>query len=544
MRTTMKSERWNQDLSLTGKLIQPFGQGLLWSVGNEKEFWYLRKHQTWKEAIEEGTPKGSCQWENSEFPFPGPDCSNFMKSFNPNNDYYRIYRINTSTNHNPMISPTFVEAKVLESLLTERQRQIHNEDLQTELEYLNEDYDEEREMEPRHEPNREATPTLRPRPPKTSEQTEKDKSTTPAKASILMIRHDDSYTKNKFEGLTSKSKKIAFPSAASNSSAPVVIKAKDKMQKIESMVSTIHGAIKFHTTRGIGTVFSTHESDKVRGGMKKVRETSPSSEKWVFSYTMTEEKVVINNKYPEQTFAIGKQLPEQFKGRLRDLLSRLRLQKHTWNAEATYQRLVDKFFHDQIGRNLEAYVDNMPKMLKDVQSLNGNIAALSRFLSKGVERSLPFFKPSAVSYQRVSKDHFPSSRVLQGLELNYPEMEKLILALVHAASRLRRGDKTPKDFLIEVPLENSKKKAEEKANTKSMKTKLSCEWKLFTYGAASFDGSDAGLMLIDPKGKEYTYALCFEFETTNNEAEYEELSASQATNDQRILTEGHPKEPK
>ncbi|GKD67366.1 reverse transcriptase domain-containing protein [Tanacetum coccineum] len=32
-------------------------------------------------------------------------------------------------------------------------------------------------------------------------------------------------------------------------------------------------------------------------------------------------------------------------------------------------------------------------------------------------------------------------------------------------------------------------------------------------------------MLIDPEGKEYTYALCFEFETTNNKVEYEALLA-------------------
>ncbi|GJV48249.1 reverse transcriptase domain-containing protein [Tanacetum coccineum] len=125
------------------------------------------------------------------------------------------------------------------------------------------------------------------------------------------------------------------------------------------------------------------------------------------------------------------------------------------NAGATYQKLVDKVFNDQIGRNLEAYVDDMvikstsegdmltdikenfqrfrsinlkkcsfgieeglflghlitkqgiranpskvkaiadteqQKMLKDIQSLNGKLAALSRFLSKGAERPLPFFK--------------------------------------------------------------------------------------------------------------------------------------------------------
>ncbi|GKE20437.1 hypothetical protein Tco_1431949, partial [Tanacetum coccineum] len=39
--------------------------------------------------------------------------------------------------------------------------QIRNEDLQTGLEYFSEDYDEEREIEPRPEPNREATPPLR-----------------------------------------------------------------------------------------------------------------------------------------------------------------------------------------------------------------------------------------------------------------------------------------------------------------------------------------------------------------------------------------------
>ncbi|GKB07720.1 reverse transcriptase domain-containing protein [Tanacetum coccineum] len=55
-----------------------------------------------------------------------------------------------------------------------------------------------------------------------------------------------------------------------------------------------------------------------------------------------------------------------------------------------------------------------PRTLKEIQSLNRKLAALSRFLSKGADR------------------------VLQGAELNYPELEKLILALVHAARRLQR----------------------------------------------------------------------------------------------------------
>ncbi|GJS44315.1 hypothetical protein Tco_0569358 [Tanacetum coccineum] len=48
------------------------------------------------------------------------------------------YHASTSTNPNPTISPAFVKAnyEILESLLRERQRQIRNEDLQTELEYF------------------------------------------------------------------------------------------------------------------------------------------------------------------------------------------------------------------------------------------------------------------------------------------------------------------------------------------------------------------------------------------------------------------------
>ncbi|XP_071718906.1 uncharacterized protein [Rutidosis leptorrhynchoides] len=90
------------------------------------------------------------------------------------------------------------------------------------------------------------------------------------------------------------------------------------------------------------------------------------------------------------------------------------------NAEATYQRLIDKAFEGQIGRNLEAFgekegkflgyyvieqgiqanpkkitaIESMtaPKTVKEVQSLTGKIAALTRFLSKAAERQLPFFR--------------------------------------------------------------------------------------------------------------------------------------------------------
>ncbi|GKE35857.1 hypothetical protein Tco_1455179 [Tanacetum coccineum] len=140
---------------------------------------------------------------------------------------------------------------------------------------------------------------------------------------------DKSYTKNKFVDLTSESKEITFPSGGSNSSTPVVIKAKDNNAEDGNHGFHHSWAIKFYTTRGFGTVFSTHESDKIKEGMKKVRETPLVNEKGVFSCTTAEEKVVVNNKYLEQTVVIGKQLPEHFKGRIQDLL-RANADVFTW----------------------------------------------------------------------------------------------------------------------------------------------------------------------------------------------------------------------
>ncbi|GKE86669.1 reverse transcriptase domain-containing protein [Tanacetum coccineum] len=135
-----------------------------------------------------------------------------------------------------------------------------------------------------------------------------------------------------------------------------------------------------------------------------------------------------------------------------------------------------------------------PRTIKEVQSLNGKLASLNRFLSKSAEKSLPLFKtlkkcikksdfhwmPEAEQAFKQLKQHLSElpllvapklkeelivymsashraisavlmterdmvqtpiyfiSRALQGPELNYTRMEKLILSLVFAAKRLRR----------------------------------------------------------------------------------------------------------
>nr|GEY13836.1 reverse transcriptase domain-containing protein [Tanacetum cinerariifolium] len=50
-------------------------------------------------------------------------------------------------------------------------------------------------------------------------------------------------------------------------------------------------------------------------------------------------------------------------------------------------------------------------------------------------------------------------------------------------------------------------------------------WTLFTDDSSCVDGSGAGLILTSPDGVEFTYALRFQFTTSNNETEYEALVA-------------------
>ncbi|GJS66348.1 reverse transcriptase domain-containing protein, partial [Tanacetum coccineum] len=79
---------------------------------------------------------------------------------------------------------------------------------------------------------------------------------------------------------------------------------------------------------------------------------------------------------------------------------------------------------------------------------------------------------------------------------------------------------TPADFLVEIPSKDNEMKEKPKEVPDS-----SSKCRHYTDGASNSDRSGARLMLIDPDGKEYTYALCFKFETMNNEAEYEALLA-------------------
>ncbi|GJX74910.1 reverse transcriptase domain-containing protein, partial [Tanacetum coccineum] len=117
------------------------------------------------------------------------------------------------------------------------------------------------------------------------------------------------------------------------------------------------------------------------------------------------------------------------------------------------------------------------------------------------------------------------SRALQGPELNYTPMEKLVLSLVFAAKRLRsvmlgehnityRTRTSVKgqilaDFLVEKP---------DKSPSDTLVVETPQEpWTLFTDESSRVDGSGAGLILTSPEGTEFTYALRFQFIASNEQ---------------------------
>nr|GEV04164.1 reverse transcriptase domain-containing protein [Tanacetum cinerariifolium] len=214
-----------------------------------------------------------------------------------------------------------------------------------------------------------------------------------------------------------------------------------------------------------------------------------------------------------------------------------------------------------------------PRTIKEVQSLNGKLASLNRFLSKSAEKSLPLFQTlkkcikksdfrwtaeAEQAFQQL-KQHLSElsllvapkpqeelimylsatygaisavlmtergtvqtliyflSRALQGPELNYSPMEKLVLSLVFAAKRLRRPRTSVKGQIL----------AELGDVSQAGLAAVTQEepWTLFTDGSLCVDGSGAGLILTNPEGIKFTYALRFQFTTSNNEAEYEALVA-------------------
>nr|GEV51272.1 hypothetical protein [Tanacetum cinerariifolium] len=98
------------------------------------------------------------------------------------------------------------------------------------------------------------------------------------------------------------------------------------------------------------------------------------------------------------------------------------------------------------------------------------------------------------------------SRALQGPKVNYTPMEKLILALTkNISQRINLAD-----FIKERSKDNHQ------VTLMDDKEELPDPGMLFTNESSCIDGSRAGLIITNPKWMEFTYALRFMFNATNN----------------------------
>nr|GEZ48494.1 hypothetical protein [Tanacetum cinerariifolium] len=89
------------------------------------------------------------------------------------------------------------------------------------------------------------------------------------------------------------------------------------MQRMGIVGSTIHGAIKFHTKKGSKLYFRQTKPMKERRGPKGYL---PQVRKGSLVVSTLGKKFIMNDKYPDQTVTIRKQLHDHFKKELQNLL--------------------------------------------------------------------------------------------------------------------------------------------------------------------------------------------------------------------------------
>ncbi|CAJ2634768.1 unnamed protein product [Trifolium pratense] len=254
-----------------------------------------------------------------------------------------------------------------------------------------------------------------------------------------------------------------------------------------------------------------------------------------------------------------------------------------------------------------------PNNKKSIQTLNGMLTSLSRFVAKSAQHALPLFKllrkeavfewtdeceqalqhlkkalsePPVLSRPDVEevlyiylsvaseavsaalvcetmegqKPVYFTSKALQGPELRYTQIEKVALALINAARRLRhyflahtivvRTDQPIKSLLgrpdmagrmlkwslelseFDIRYENRKALKSQvladfvaEMTSPSSTTSEADKWTIFVDGASSATGAGAGIILENENGIIIEVSLALSFPTSNNQAEYEAFLA-------------------
>ncbi|XP_056691812.1 uncharacterized protein [Spinacia oleracea] len=243
-----------------------------------------------------------------------------------------------------------------------------------------------------------------------------------------------------------------------------------------------------------------------------------------------------------------------------------------------------------------------PRSQKDVQKLAGRLVALNRFISRSSDKCKLFYdilkknekfswtdqheaalqqlkqylsepsllsKPkdkeelqvylavtestiSAVLVRQEDDKQLPIyyvSKSLLSAETRYSHLEKLVLALIVASTKLRPYFKChPITVRTNYPMKSIMRKPELSGRMSNWKIQLGCydispsiqhevdkevnmltddglssTWTLYTDGSSNIRGTWLGIVLKSPQGDTIIQTVCCEFKATNNEAEYEGL---------------------
>nr|GEW30487.1 reverse transcriptase domain-containing protein [Tanacetum cinerariifolium] len=259
-------------------------------------------------------------------------------------------------------------------------------------------------------------------------------------------------------------------------------------------------------------------------------------------------KVAIHPEHPKQTIAIGSTLTEEGWKALCDLLRR-NLDVFSWKPTDMTGVLRHIAKH-----RLNVHEGCLPiRQKKKSQAPERNKAIqeeVEKLVDAGLMKEVHYhswlLNPDAESAVLMKKREAKQmsiyfvSHALQGPEIKYTSVEKLVLALEHARKWLKRYFQAHTIIVImDQPIKQipSRPKVAGRMQKWSIELdgpldtpmeeeeELSNPWTLFKDGSSWVDGFEAGLILTNPKGAKFTYALRFRFDATNNEAEFEALIA-------------------
>nr|GEX56728.1 reverse transcriptase domain-containing protein [Tanacetum cinerariifolium] len=142
------------------------------------------------------------------------------------------------------------------------------------------------------------------------------------------------------------------------------------------------------------------------------------------------------------------------------------------------------------------------------------------------EKSLPFFK-TLKKFTKKSNFQWTAEA-----EVAFKQMKKLIAELPTLTTPMEKEElivylaATREAVSAVLMMEKEEKQMPVYFVSRALQEEeLSDPWTLFTNGLSYVDGSKASLILTNLEGAEFTYALRFRFDATNNKAEYEALIA-------------------